>query len=357
MAEEEKMNVLCMDNQVQKNDGCPLVSVVVPVYNVESYIDRCVQSIIDQDYSNLEIILVDDGSPDASGQLIDKFALQDPRVQIIHKENAGVSSARNTGLEVAKGAYIAFIDGDDYVEKGYISYLLNLAEQNDCDIAVSENNFTSLNKKQVAVDEQRVVSAEYVIEAIYLTSINVAVWNKLYRHQFLKDHNLKFNEQYWYGEGMLFNIECLQYTDHVALGKKKIYHQVSNPNSAMRKFNLESNYCGIRSLEYQKKQWKKKNQRIENAWTYHYRCFSRSILNGLIGSDIVEEHKDEYYKCIKNLRSDIMVPLRVNIPLKQKLYYIVAAVCPVMLAKRNKWKGERERKQLQKASDAYIGVL
>ena len=114
----------------------------------------------------------------------------------------------------------------------------------------------------------------------------------------------------------------------------------------MRKFNLESNFCGIRSLELQKEKWKKTNEAIEKAWIYHYRAFSDSILNGLVRSDMVREHREVYKKCIKNLRSDIMVPLCVDIPLKRKAYYLVAAVCPRILAKRNAWKNRREQKLL-----------
>lgn len=333
-------------NENHRGNNQPLVSVIVPVYNVEQYIEKCVRSIMQQDYECIEIILVDDGTQDASGQIIDKLALKDSRIRVIHKENAGVSSARNSGLAVATGEYIAFVDGDDHVEQDYISYLVGLAVNNGCHMAISRYNFTSYNKTQIAVDHQTLVSAEQVIEELYLMSLNVAVWNKLYRHSFLKENGLLFDERIWYGEGMLFNIECLQYVDKVVLGEKKVYYQVSNPNSAMRKFNLESNFCGIRSLEIQKEKSHKWNQSIEDAWIYHYRCFSDSILNGLVRTSIVEDNKDIYRKCIKNLRSDILVPLRVNIPIKRKAYYLVAAVCPVLLAKRNAWKTRREWRRL-----------
>ena len=324
----------------------PLVSVIVPVYNVEKYIEKCVRTIMEQDHKNLEIILVDDGTKDSSGQIIDELAQQDHRIHVIHKENGGVATARNRGLDVATGEYIVFVDGDDYVEKEYVSYLVDLAEHTGCDMAVSRNHYSLLNKSQIREDHRYVASAERAIEDIYLMKLNEAVWNKLYRHDFLKEKGIRFNEQIWYGEGMLFNIECLQFVDKIAVGERRIYHQIPNPDSAMRKFNLESNFCGIRSLELQKEKWKKTNEGIEKAWVYHYRCFSDSILNGLVRSDMVREHREVYKKCIKNLRSDIMVPLRVDIPLKRKAYYLVAAVCPVILAKRNALKNRRERKML-----------
>ena len=94
-----------------------LISIIVPVYKVEKYIDRCVESIINQTYKNIEIILVDDGSPDNCPKICDEWAKKDKRIRVIHKENRGVSSARNVGIDVAKGKYIGFVDSDDYIEK------------------------------------------------------------------------------------------------------------------------------------------------------------------------------------------------------------------------------------------------
>ena len=100
------------------------VSVIVPIYNVEKYIAECIESIIKQDYRNLEIILVDDGSPDKSGEICDFYKNKDERIIVIHKKNAGVSAARNSGLDAATGDFVCFVDGDDYLEEDYVSYLL-----------------------------------------------------------------------------------------------------------------------------------------------------------------------------------------------------------------------------------------
>ena len=97
-----------------------LISVIVPVYQVEEYLDRCVQSIVDQTYTNLEIILVDDGSPDRCPQMCDEWAKRDSRIRVIHKENGGLSDARNAGMQAASGTYIAFVDSDDWVSERYI---------------------------------------------------------------------------------------------------------------------------------------------------------------------------------------------------------------------------------------------
>ena len=114
----------------------PLVSVIVPVYKVESYLDCCVQSIVNQTYSNLEIILIDDDSPDASGAMCDAWAEKDSRIRVIHQENAGGGAARNAGLDAARGERIAFVDSDDYIDPDFTEHLVTAAEQNNAGCSV-----------------------------------------------------------------------------------------------------------------------------------------------------------------------------------------------------------------------------
>ena len=132
----------------------PLISVIVPVYKVEQYLDRCVQSIVDQTYKNLEIILVDDGSPDNCPAMCDAWAEKDDRVQVIHKENGGVSSARNVGLDAVTGSYIAFVDADDWIESDMLEFLLHniiefKADISGCtfskDFSGNETSYVNLN--------------------------------------------------------------------------------------------------------------------------------------------------------------------------------------------------------------------
>ena len=230
--------------------GAPLVSIVVPVYNVERYIEKCVKSIINQDYKNIEIILVDDGSPDKSGQLLDGLAAQDNRIKVVHQENKGVSAARNAGLRSALGDYVAFVDGDDWIDAGCISYFVGILSQTGADIAVNKNFYRVFGTK--SGDAVKVEDAGKVIEWIYSGEVDVAVWNKLYKRDILAKNSVWFNEEIWYGEGMLFNIAYLQFAKSASVGEKAVYHQTFNPDSATRKFNLQSNLCGIRSLELQR---------------------------------------------------------------------------------------------------------
>lgn len=310
------------------------VSVIIPVYNVEKFILKTVESVIDQDYKDIEIILVDDGSSDNSARIIDELAKRDNRIICIHKENGGVSSARNAGLKIATGEYVTFIDGDDWVEPNYVSYLLNIVEKNKCEIGMNKNNYSDYS--MCSSDREYVVKAEKAIEWIYLGDIFVAVWNKIYKMSFLKNNNILFDEKIWFGEGMLFNIDCLQFVDKVVVGEKSVYHQISNPNSAMRKFNVDSNLCGIKSLEIQKMHWKKSNSKIVDAWNYHRRAFNLTIARGLLKSNMEKEYQELYDSCIHNLRKQLWVSLKVSISLREKLSYIAWAVNPNFMARHCK---------------------
>ena len=310
----------------------PYVSFIVPIYNVEKYIETGVKSIINQNYDNIEIILVDDGSTDSSGSIIDKLKTEDDRIIVIHKKNGGVSSARNIGLEKARGEYVVFVDGDDFIDQDYTDYFLNMIKKKDYDIAMGLKNYDLKNKEQNEYNTGIEYLSNKIIEDIYIGKMGVAVWNKMYKKSFLDDNKIRFNEDIWYGEGMLFNIQCLTNTNKVIVGNKLVYHQIFNPNSAMRKFNIESNYCGIKSLDIQKK-YLPKNETIINAWKYHKRCFNMSILIGIIKSDTIKKYNKDYKECIKNLKKNIFIPMKVNIPIKKKFYYFVSALNPVLAAK------------------------
>jgi len=309
-----------------------LISIIVPVYNVEKYIEKCTKSLMIQDYPNIEIILVDDGSVDNSVCIIDQLAKKDTRIIVIRRDHAGVSAARNTALKIAHGEYVMFVDGDDWVDKNYVSYFVELAESNDCEIGFNKSNYYVSESE--SNEKTYKVSAEKAIEWIYSDKIFVAVWNKIYKTSFLKENKIKFSEDIWYGEGMLFNIECLQYVDNIAVGEKTVYHQTFNPDSAMRSFNLRSNYCGISSLWLQRSKWKKKNKAIENEWQFHKYRFNRTIIDGIVRNGALSENNGVFRECVCNIRKDILIPMKNEKTLKGKLGWICYFISPIIMAKR-----------------------
>lgn len=161
----------------------PLISVIVPVYKVEAYLDQCIRSIVGQTYRNLEILLVDDGSPDRSGEICDEWAARDSRIRVIHKENGGAGLARNVALDAAKGDLIAFVDSDDYIAPEMFSYLYSLmadgADIAECAYVETAENDAAFPK---TADQTYIYDRRQAMEAhIQDTVFRQLIWNKLYR--------------------------------------------------------------------------------------------------------------------------------------------------------------------------------
>ena len=169
----------------------PLISVIIPVYNVEKYIKRCLDSVINQTYENLEIILVDDGTPDNSGVICDEYAKKDERIKVIHKENGGLSSARNAGLDIAKGEYISFIDSDDYISDNFIERLYENLSENGAEIAQCGFKRTAKDseEKDSVSESVKIYSGVEMLGHIHdeKGAETVVVWNKLYKAELFCD--------------------------------------------------------------------------------------------------------------------------------------------------------------------------
>lgn len=314
------------------------VSIIVPIYNVEKFIRTNIESLISQTYSNIEIILIDDGSQDKSGQICDEYVEKDERIKVIHQTNKGVSNARNMGLKIAKGKYILFVDGDDYVSNDYVEYFYNLISNTNCSIGMDYSFYDISSSIQSQEIKTEIISSDRALIDIYIDKINVAVWNKIYRLEFLKENRILFNDKIWYGEGMLFNIECLANTNEIVIGNKKVYYQVYNKNSAMRKFNIDSRYCGIESINMQRKLLNNKPQNVKDAIDYHLRCYNMSTLISILKTNSQKKYYTEYKKCIRNLKKNYKVVMKSPITLKRKLFYLVAMISPTLVAKRTIFK-------------------
>lgn len=211
-----------------------LISVVIPVYKVEPYLLRCVQSVIDQTYCNLEIILVDDGSPDNCGKICDELAEKDARIIVCHKENGGLSDARNFGMERATGTYITFVDSDDYIAVDYIAYLYSLLSENNADISCCPMSMTygdiaAYETNESIPDVQLLTGLEACQQLfnnkLYLTL--VTAWGKLYKSEIAK--------QYPFPKGRVHEDEattCKYYyaSNKVVVGNRCLYAYFQNPN-------------------------------------------------------------------------------------------------------------------------------
>lgn len=177
--------------KVSKKD--PLISLIIPVYNVEEFLDRCLESAINQTYENIEIILVDDGSPDSCPKLCDNWSKKDKRIIVVHKLNGGLSDARNAGIKIAKGEYLTFIDSDDYIDKSYVKELYDAIKIDDCDLSISGivvkySNRTVINKY---TNEKEILTPKETLKKIlYDEGIDISATAKLYKKELFK--NIQF---------------------------------------------------------------------------------------------------------------------------------------------------------------------
>ena len=211
-----------------------LISIIIPVYNVENYLSKCIDSAINQKYSNLEIILINDGSTDKSGEICDEFAKKDARIKVVHKENSGVSSTRNKGLELAKGKYITFIDADDYVDENFVSSLYEVMIRDNTDLSICNVNpnhdFDGLDS---IIDKKKALNA-----ILDKNKFHGYVVNKLYKKELIG--NIQFQENIHICEDLLFNCEYIAKCEKCSILDKKLYHYVKREDSAINNaFNMK----------------------------------------------------------------------------------------------------------------------
>ena len=235
-----------------------LISVIVPVYMTEMYLDDCLQSIVDQTYRNLEIILIDDGSTDQCPQICDKWAEKDPRIIVIHKENGGVSSARNAGIERAQGRYIVFIDSDDLLSPLYIEYLYRALCDTEADISECRysRRLDLLEKPspRTTMPQPVLQTAEEALRAWSFPEsdeLNLVVWNKMYRSELVRD--VCFSEEFNGPEDVLFTCFVFGKSRKTAHIDSILYYWRNTPGSLSNRFPenaLRSIEVRFTALEY-----------------------------------------------------------------------------------------------------------
>ena len=212
------------------------ISVIVPVYKVEPYLRKCIDSIINQDYKNLEIILVDDGSPDSCPAICDEYALKDNRIKVIHKENGGLSDARNAGLDIASGDYIFFVDSDDWIEKETLKECFDLIikESSDAVITMYYNNAgiseTAEAKKSIQ-EGYETIKPSAALAITMFEKLRLAAWGNLYRTGLFKE--MRFKKGYIYEDLELLPRMLLQ-AEKITLFYRGFYNYMIREGSIMR---------------------------------------------------------------------------------------------------------------------------
>ena len=256
-----------------------LVSILVPFYNVEQYIDRCIQSLIEQTYENIEILLIDDCSPDKSLEIAQHYAHNDPRIKILrYEKNRGLGGARNYGLENATGEYLLFVDSDDYIEPNTVEVLFDKAKQND--LCVLEANYLKEGEINSEVLPRKSCYSEKVFSGKeYWESIPIApvvAWNKFYKLSFLIENNIVFQLRKF--EDVAFTAEVFMKAERVMNIDFPFYHYIVRENSIMTETtsvsHLEDAYSLIKDMKILFES-NKENEQMKKSYLYSYIGFFR----------------------------------------------------------------------------------
>ena len=214
----------------------PTVSIIVPVYNAEATISRCIESIINQEYRDFELLLIDDGSTDSSGTICDRYAAEDSRIRLIHKENTGVSETRNMALDLACGTYLQFLDSDDWITPNATRLFVEEAERYHCDMVISD--FYRVVGKRVAhkgdIDDDCVLTQEEFSAHMLQNPADFyygVLWNKLYRHDIVEKYHLRMNPEISWCEDFMFNLEYIRHAEVFYALQVPVYYYVKTKGS------------------------------------------------------------------------------------------------------------------------------
>ena len=211
----------------------PLISIIVPVYNVEKYIEKCVTSIINQTYKELEIIMVDDGATDHSGEMCDAFAGKDSRIQVIHKKNGGMADARNAALDMFRGEYVTCIDSDDYIEPDYIEYLYRLLLTHDVDVSMCQMKkiYSDSDRLDSVYEDISIMDGVQAMENyLYQRRFTASAYCKLYKRSIFD--GLRYPVGYYY-EDMAIICRILERATKVAVSNQQKYYYIQRNDSIM----------------------------------------------------------------------------------------------------------------------------
>lgn len=285
-------------------DNNELISVIVPIYNVEKYLDRCINSIINQTYTNLEIILVDDESPDDCGRICDEYAKKDSRIKVIHQKNKGLSGARNSGIDIAAGEYIAFVDSDDYIDCDMYRTLHEDIVREHAGMAICGRYYEFEDGRRVQrykLDKEiKVYSGkEAIIEMNNFSSFDMAAWDKLYRRSMWT--NIRF-PQGKLSEDFFIMYQLLDQAGKVVFNPKPLYFYIQRQNSISR--NKKINWDFIEASHNQMVYLCEKYPDMEDVARTAYASANMTVYNF---------HLKSHVKCPKEKTRELQKRVRENL--------------------------------------------
>lgn len=325
-----------------------LITIIVPVYNVEQYLSRCIDSLIKQTYKNIEIILVDDGSTDLSGKICNEYANRNKSIKVIHKKNGGLSSARNVGLKNATGKYVGFVDSDDWVTPDMFEYLYHLLKKTNtqvatCSYALVKSGNTYLKKKKIIEDmkQGKEILSYYMVNGLNCIVSQYPIWNKLYDIDLFK--NISFPENQIYEDAIpVFKI--FSEINSLAISNKVCYFYFQNSKSITRN-KLKKRDFDLLKISDEWLELSKELQRddlIKLCYIKKARSYFSLLMKGSIYgySDEFNNVDEIQTKLLKNLRKNYKLLVLSNIQISKKVLISLVCINPKIvnpLYKLYKW--------------------
>ena len=302
-----------------------LISIIIPVYNSEKYLKRCFDSVVNQTYKNLEIILVDDGSQDLSPEICDEFARLDPRIRVIHKENGGASTARNAGLGIAKGDFIGFVDSDDWIDHSMYEIMRRHLLEHMADVCDVGSLSTATESEYKNRREKISIKEEYDILIDFFKVDRYSCCRKLYRREVIGNFRFPSGK---IGEDVLFNFQVLSNSKRIVKSSLILYYYFSNPRSVSGSLFKRKDFDLYDSYKYLVEN-SKGNPDVNELAKARLAVVDYSIIGRYIKFDIEQGFSDA--KIIiddihRNLRRNIRMIVKSNISIKKKCLIVICAV-------------------------------
>lgn len=306
-----------------------LISVIVPVYNAESYLEKCMVSITSQTYQNLEIILVDDGSPDTSPDLCDAWEERDSRVRVIHQKNKGVAAARNTGLDVADGEFVAFVDPDDYIDIKMLEIMVS--KMKDSAVGIVECGYHEVLDDQSTVVQykNRYTVKQDAIRQLLLWDGNIksVLWNKLYRRDVIQGKH--FCEDFRCGEDTPFNYYAIKDTEVYVQIPYPGYYYIRRDTSLVGSAFNRNKMHSLKAAKLLSAETVSDFPELTDAAECHLAVNAYILLRDLFMlHDWKIGYKDEYYELLRVLRNSVSFAVKKYLPTKTYLLLCLCKHCP-----------------------------
>lgn len=330
----------------------PKVSVIVPVYNAEKYLEKCIKSILNQTLKEIEIILINDGSIDSSKEIIEKYAKQDRRIVVVNKENSGPANTRNYGIKIAKGKYIGFVDSDDYIEAEMYEKLIEVAEIDCVQMAMCNYNdiYIQGNKIELVTHKlksNKVHHKQYIRDNIiskFTGNINYgffSLWNKIYLREWILDLGFLIDETRDHGEDWWFNINLFMNLDSFICIDDSLYNYMHvNKNSLMMKYReeqfdlfLDGRLKVLSVIPHELIDFETFNRNFVYEFSVYLLRTNKEKMDGEIKKELIKKvlTNKEVIKCCKNVNG-LPPHFKITTYLIKNKFYLLAAVTYKLLS-------------------------